>query len=326
MTEKVRLVVAGAGAFGREHIRIASRMDGVDLAGVADINAAAAEDAARQFGVADWATDAVDLVRQIRPDGLIVATPAITHVPIAAAAVERDIPVLLEKPVAPSMAEAAVLADAASRSRAFVLPGHVLRFSEPHRRFVELARSDAVGPILSITARRHRDESHATRYADDPVLMTMIHDIDFCHWITGARIQGALATRRPPGQSRSETVMTATDDRGAVWRLSTAWVFPAESCPPDRIEVIGERGSVELEVGNMIRLYGTAPLEADISGADPDQPLAKELAYFIDCIRSRQPPETVTLADALAGLATAEAVLIALRTGELFRSSRAKVD
>ncbi len=326
MTEAVRLVVAGAGAFGSEHVRIASRMDGVDLAGVADINATAAKDAARQFGVADWATDAADLVRQIRPDGLIVATPAVTHVPIAAAALERDIPVLLEKPVAPSMAEAAVLADAASRSRAFVLPGHVLRFSAPHRRFVELARSDAVGPIVSITARRHRDESHATRYADDPVLMTMIHDIDLCHWITGARIRDLLATRRPPRESRSETVMTATDDRGAVWRLSTAWVFPTKSCPPDRIEVIGERGSVELEVGNMIRLYGTAPWESDISGADSDQPLARELAHFVECIRSHHPPQTVTLADALSGLATAEAVLTSLKTGELFRSLRAKLD
>ena len=320
MEKRVRLAVAGAGTFGREHIRLASRMDDVDLVGVADINAAAAKDAARRFGVADWATDVADLLRRIQPDGLIVATPAATHVPVAAVALEREIPVLLEKPVAPNTEEGAALADAASRSRAFVLPGHVLRFSEPHRRFVELARSGAVGPILSITARRHRDESHAARYTDDPVLMTMMHDIDLCHWITGARIRDLLAARRPPGLSRSETVMTATDDSGAVWRLSTAWVFPTGSCPPDRIEVIGERGSVELEVGGAIRLYATAPWESDLSKVDPDQPLATELAYFVECIRSHQPPETVTLADALAGLATAEAVLASLRTGEIFRA------
>lgn len=311
MAASVRLAVAGAGSFGREHVRIAARHDDIAVVGVADVSASAAKDAADRFGIAEWATDASELVERTQPDGLIVATPAITHVPIASMALARGIPVLLEKPVAPDTTAGALLASAAAQSRAFVMPGHVLRFSEPHRRLAELAGS--VGPILSVTARRHRDDSHATRYTDDPVLMTMIHDIDLCHWITGARVRDLVAARRPAGQ-RSETSMMANDDRGAVWHLTTAWVFPAGSCPPDRIEVIGERGSVELEVDGAIHVYGAEPQQIDVSGSDPDQPLAAEQAYFAACIRSGRTPTVVTLAEALAGLATAEAVLAALRT------------
>src|SRR5690606_15988298 len=154
------------------------------------------------------------------------ATPGRLHVSLARLALADGIPVLVEKPVAMTAAEAETLAPLAATSRGFLLPGHILRFSAIHRAFVDIARSPEIGPILSMTARRHRDDSHAARYADDPVLMTMIHDIDLALWITGAGVGDVLAFRRPEGQRRSETLMTAVGAAGAVWRLATAWTFP----------------------------------------------------------------------------------------------------
>lgn len=89
--------------------------------------------------------------------------------------------------------------------------------------------------------------------------------------------------------------------------------IPSASCPPDRIEVIGELGSVELEVGVAIRSYGGSPRHIDLSGTNADQPLKTELAYFTNCIASRTKPNIVTLADAVAGLKVADAILAALR-------------
>jgi predicted dehydrogenase len=190
----------------------------------------------------------------------------------------------------------------------------VLRFSEPHRTLAQIVRSDAVGPILSVSARRHRDDSHALRYPDiDPVLMTMIHDIDLAIWITGAEAVEVLAARRPAATQRSETTVTARDSKGAVWRLATAWTFPG-AAPPDRIEVIGERGSVELEVGAHIRRYGAVNAQIDLA-APADDPLQAELSYFVQCIRSAERPSVVTLRDALTGLGAAEAAIASLRTG-----------
>jgi predicted dehydrogenase len=197
------------------------------------------------------------------------------------------------------------------------MPGHVLRFSEAHRILAGIAGE--IGPITSFTSRRHRDEGHAVRYPDDPVLMTMVHDIDLATWITGAATIDVLAYRRPAG-TRSETLMMASDSRGGVWRLSTAWTFPADSAPPDRIEVIGENGAVEWEAGAYVRSFGTSPRHIDVSGIDPDQPHIAELEHFVGCIRDGRRPDVVTLADAMAGLATADAVRASLASGRLVRT------
>lgn len=83
MLERSRVAVAGAGAFGRGHLRILSRMPGVEIVGVADIDEAAAAEAAMRFDVRTKASDAAELVSELRPAGLVVATPGPTHVALA---------------------------------------------------------------------------------------------------------------------------------------------------------------------------------------------------------------------------------------------------
>ena len=164
------------------------------------------------------------------------------------------------------------------------------------------------------------DDDHARRYVEDPVLMTMIHDIDLALWVAGndAVASRVLACRRPPATSRSETLATIECGSGAIWRLATAWTFPTESCPTDRIEVVGENGSVELDVDGSIQVFGADPRRIDVA-VDNDEALRAEHAHFIDCIREGKSPTAVTLDDALAGLSIAEAILASLKTGELTR-------
>jgi predicted dehydrogenase len=317
MPEKIRMVVAGAGSFGREHLRVLAGMGDVEIAGVADIDLAAASEAAARYGAGAVASETIDLIDRLAPDGLIVASPGATHVRLACAALERGFPVLVEKPVAMSVAEVRALTVAEAASRAFVLPGHILRFSEHHRLFREIAQSPEVGPILGLSARRYRDDSHATRYADvDPVLMTMVHDIDLALWITGAAATEVFAIRRPADTPRSVTEMLACDNKGAVWQLATAWTYPTLETPPDRIAVVGEQGGVELEAGTHIRQYGRKPRLIDLASDPPEDPLAAELRYFVACIRSGERPSVVTLKDACAGLGIADAVMASLRSGD----------
>jgi len=316
MSNRLRLAVAGAGLFGCEHLKMLAAYPDVEVVGIADRNSAAAEAAASRFGIAETATDAIEMAERLRPDGLIVATPGPTHVAIAGHALGLGIPVLVEKPVAMTVADATALAEIADGSDGFVLPGHVLRFSEPHRRFAAIVRSESVGPILSVTARRHRDDSHARRYVEDPVLMTMVHDIDLALWLTGgeAMPRQVLATRRPGGTSRSETLATVNGATGTVWRLATAWTFPIESCPSDRIEVVGENGSAELDVDGTIRMFGTEPQTIKVA-VDYDAALHNEHVHFVDCLRSEKPPEVVTLSEAITGLSVAEAAMASIESG-----------
>jgi len=319
MPDRIRVALAGAGAFGHEHLQRLATMPGVEIAGIADANPAAARDAAMRYGATETDTDALALIERTKPDALIVASPGPTHVPIATAALKHSIPVLVEKPVAMSLAEAQALAAAESASSAFVLPGHVIRFSAHHRMLREIVQAPDFGPILGFASRRHRDDAHAMRYADvDPVLMTMIHDIDLGLWMTGDGIAETYALRRPQDTARSATTMMGAGRSGTAWHLDAAWTFPGTATPPDRIEIVGANGSVEYEAGKCIRWFGTESGVIDLT-AIPEDPLAAELGYFLNCVRTGKRPEAVTLRDACAGLAIAEAVLASIASGKLER-------
>jgi predicted dehydrogenase len=315
---RVRIAVAGTGLFGREHLRVLSQMEDVVAAGVADIDRTSATRCAELFGATGVFGDAAEMLHKLRPDGVIVATPGSTHVQIACAALDLDIPVLLEKPVALTAAGADLLIEAENASRAFVLPGHILRFSEPYRTVVDIARSGELGSVLSVSSRNHRDETHATRYPDvDPVLMTMVHEIDMTLLITGAGLASVLALRRPEGTSRSETLITGTGRSGSMWHISNAWTQPTVEGPPDRLEVVCQNGSAELELDALIRVFGTKGREFDLRERPADDMLRTELSYFVDCIRTGGKPAIVTLDDARQGLLAAEAIMESLRTGKL---------
>jgi predicted dehydrogenase len=319
MLDKVKLAIAGAGAFGREHLSVVSNIAGVEIAGVADIDAARAQETAARFGAAHWETDAAKLIEQARPHGLIVATPGPAHLALSLHALARDIPVLVEKPVGMSAAEGAQLLEAESRSRGFVLPGHVSRFSAPHRRLREIVRSGAIGDVLALKAQRYRDEQHAERFPDvDPVLMTMIHDIDLALWITGRPVSEVTAVRRPAGRPRSATDVLGRTKDGPTWHLATAWTYPIDGFPPDRLEVVGSRGGVVLQAGGFLRQYGPGAQEIDLN-REPDTALRDELVYFVGCIRRREKPAIVTARDAWTGLVIADAILESLRRQSAIR-------
>ena len=307
----MKILVAGAGLFGREHMALLAAQ-GVPFV-VADPVQAATDRARDTFGVM-VGTDAAALMDEARPDGVIIAAPAATHLPLAAAAFARGLPVLVEKPVAETSAEARHVARLAADGGSFVLPGHVLRFSAQHRALARAVLDGSVGRVLSVTSRRYRDASHAQRYADvDPVLMTMIHDIDLALWMSGRDALSAQAQRATGRDGRSVTHATLHDVGGGLWHLISAWTYPGEDAPPDRIEVLGEDGSLELTVG--------AGLVSSASGrvfdSDPaENALLAEQQAFLAAIRSGTPPREVTIEDAIAGLTAAEMVLQALRDPE----------
>lgn len=194
-----------------------------------------------------------------------------------------------------------------------VLPGHILRFSRAHRELARLAHSGGLGPITSITSRRYRDAHHITAYPDiDPVLLTMIHDIDLALWISGEPPERVWAARTSSPPRHGETRMSGVTASGAIWTLSTAWTFDTAATPPDRIEIMGERGSIEWQADFGFATHGPVEAPAPIAESD-EEILRSELNHFLDCIDTGRESEVVTLADARAGLLVAEKVMSSLR-------------
>ena len=307
----LRVLVAGAGAFGVEHLtRLAGRTD-VAIAGVADTDPAALERAGSRAPDARLFADPLQLIDEVDAEAVIVATPAATHVEIGLKALARNLSALIEKPVAPSAGAAAPLIAAARRSEGFVLPGHVLRFSRDHQRLVEIARSGLIGEVLYVNSRRYRDDSHVVRYADaDPIFTTLIHDIDLAYWIARSEFRSVRARRAGEGY-RSLTALQASTANGIVCDLRTAWTFPGDELPPDRLEAVGERGSVELVVGQGLAVYAVGRL-THRELAKADDPLRNEQDHFLACVRDRSLAPALDLTEARASLELADAAIESL--------------
>jgi predicted dehydrogenase len=309
----LRLLLAGLGAFGKEHLsRLTERSD-VKVVGLADTNPAALEPIRVSLGAAECLTDPLRLIDAVEADAIIIATPAVSHVEISVRALARNLPVLLEKPVAPSASSAAPLVEATRSSAGFVMPGHVLRFSQDHVRMVETIRSGRIGEVIYVNSRRYRDDTHAVRYPDtDPVLMTLIHDIDIAQWVTGSDFH-SVASRRSEGVGyRSMTAVSATTATGVICDLRTAWTFTDGDLPPDRIEVLGDRGSLELTVGAGLDVYAEGR-RTSYPAAGADDPLRNEQDHFLACVRDRSQAPALTLSQALVGLTLADAAIESLR-------------
>jgi predicted dehydrogenase len=112
-------------------------------------------------------------------------------------------------------------------------------------------------------------------------------------------------------------LITGTGRSGSMWHISNAWTQPTIEGPPDRLEVVCQNGSVEMELDAYIRVFGTDKREIGLRERPADDMLRSELSYFVDCIRTGGKPTVVTLDDARQGLLAAEAIMESLQTRNL---------
>jgi predicted dehydrogenase len=184
MSQILRIGVIGAGHFGRFHAIKVAASQRAALVGITDLNAERAALVGRELGGVP-AMGLADLLETA--DAVIVAAPAEAHFDIAALALERGRHVLVEKPIAATVAQADQLA-ALAADRALVLQvGHLLRYSAEHR-----AISSRITRPLYIEATRIAP--FKPRGTDVSVILDlMIHDIDLVLSLVGADIESVDA-------------------------------------------------------------------------------------------------------------------------------------
>jgi len=171
-----RLAVVGAGQFGRNHCRVIRESERARLAAVVDIDPARAAEAAASG--AEALTDYRALAGKV--DAAIVAAPTTVHEEIGRALLAAGIDVLVEKPVAPDLAAATRLIEAAERHGRILQVGHLERFNPV---VLELERRTTLPLFFEI----HRMNQFSPRSLDvDVVLDLMIHDVDIVLALTRA--------------------------------------------------------------------------------------------------------------------------------------------
>ena len=170
------MAVAGAGAFGRNHLRVVRELEttgeGAALVAAIEPDAARAEEAAKQYGIPVFANVDELLQADLKLDAACVAVPTVKHHEVAAALLDAGLDLLVEKPLAASLREADDLIQRQEKTGRVVQPGHLERFNPA----VLAVQPNLKRPMFF---EAHRLSVFTPRSLDvDVVLDLMIHDLD----------------------------------------------------------------------------------------------------------------------------------------------------
>lgn len=215
----VRIAVIGAGMIGRTHIKVLRSGDGeFTLAGVAD-PAPAARAEAETLGYSCYAT-IEELLDKARPEGAIVAVPNQLHVTAGLACIARNVPIVIEKPVADTLPEAVRLIEAAEAAGVATLTGHHRRHNPIMRQAAKIVREGGIGRVVAATAmylshkpKGYHDQAWRREPGGGPVLLNAIHDLDCLRMMVGD-IESVLAA-----DSRAVRGFAVEDTAAAVLRF-----------------------------------------------------------------------------------------------------------
>jgi predicted dehydrogenase len=167
--ERVRTGVIGVGSLGQHHARLLRDLPGSELIGVYDRSAERLAAIGGQLGV-PTSTELAALLERI--DACVIAVPTEAHEPIALAAIDAGVHVLIEKPIAPTLESADRILTAAEAAGIIVQIGHVERFNSALRACAEVLEA----PLF---VESHRLAPFAPRGTDVAVVLDlMIHDVD----------------------------------------------------------------------------------------------------------------------------------------------------
>jgi predicted dehydrogenase len=304
----LRVGVLGAGAMGRNHARVLAGLPGAHLVGVHDPRHEVAAAVAAEHGTRAFAS-AEELAGEV--EAVVLAVPTTLHADMGCALLARGLHLLVEKPLAASLAEADRLIAAAAAARRVLAVGHVEFFNPAVAallavgvppRFVEVQR-------LAVFTPRSLDV--------DVVLDLMIHDLQILHALDGSPVAEVRATGIPVLSPRTDIANVRIELASGCVANLTASRVSAERVRKLRTFLPSRYYSLDY-VAQAIHGYrleqngAERRIVPDDLAVERAEPLARELQAFVTACRGG----AAALVDGAAGrqaLATALAVAEAIR-------------
>ena len=294
---KVRVAVVGAGDFGRNHARVYRELADAELVGIVDPSAERAAQIAAEFSTGVF-PDIESLAGRV--EAASVAVPTVEHARVGCRLLELGIDVLVEKPMAASLAEADELLSTASGAGRILQVGHLERFNPA---------IVAVMPVLNrpLYFEVHRLGVFTPRSLDvDVVYDVMIHDLDILLALVDAPVVDIKAIGIPVLTDKVDIAHARLDfETGAVANVTASRVS-TERVRKMRFFQQHEYISVDFTRQDALRVRVAEPgpdsgglqvepapgLKFDFAAlpAEREEPLRAELRAFLDSVRTRRAP------------------------------------
>jgi predicted dehydrogenase len=286
--KKIRVAVVGTGEFGRNHARVYRELEGAQLVGVCD------KDAGRVAAVAaEFQTQAFSGIEELRgrADAVSLAVPTVDHAAVGCRLLEMGLDLLVEKPMASSLAEADALLDAAKRHQRILQVGHVERFNPAVL---------AVEPIVNrpLFFEVHRLGVFTPRSLDvDVIYDLMIHDLDILLALVKEPVTEVKAVGIPVLTDKVDIAHVRLEFAGGAVANVTASRVSTERVRKMRFFQQHEYISLDYARRDALRVGVKRP------GPQPEfafeklptpavEPLRAELEEFVEAVRTRREPRT----------------------------------
>ena len=289
MTAHLKAGVVGVGYLGKFHARIYADMPDVDLVGVADADAAVAQEIGSQYGASVF-TDYRDLLDKV--DVVSIVVPTSLHREVALPFIEAGVHVLLEKPVASTLEDASMIVDAAEQADVILQIGHLERYNAG----VMALHKQAIEPRF---IEAHRLGPFVQRATDvDVVVDLMIHDIDIITSLVGEEITAisanglsVLTDHIDIANARLEfangAVANVTASRVSTKKMRRIRMFGRDSYQALDFE------DQQLDVVRAVRRDPDSQFPEVVNeriAVEPAMPLDAELADFVKTVRAGARP------------------------------------
>jgi predicted dehydrogenase len=286
--KKIRVAVAGTGEFGRNHARVYRELEGVELAGVYDLDSKRASAVAAEFQT--QVLTSLDELRG-RADAVSVAVPTIAHAEVGCRLLEMGLDILVEKPMAVNLSEADALLVAAKKNRRILQVGHVERFNPA---------VIAVEPILNrpLFFEVHRLGVFTPRSLDvDVIYDLMIHDLDILLALVKEPVTEVKAVGIPVLTDKVDIAHARLEFAGGAVANVTASRVSTERVRKMRFFQQHEYISLDYARRDALRVGVKKPGPQPEFGfekltAPAVEPLRAELEAFVDAVRTRKEPRT----------------------------------
>jgi UDP-N-acetyl-2-amino-2-deoxyglucuronate dehydrogenase len=273
----LRTGLVGAGAISTQHLEAIGALEGIELAGVVSASTERARTVGERFGVW-WSTRLEDLLARDDIDLVSICTPSGLHASQALAALRAGKHVVVEKPLALTVADAeAVMREGVGRGLTVAVISQ-RRYEPVVRALKEAVDAGGLGRIVMIIVEGlyHRPQSYydsaswrGTRELDGGVLMNQaIHSVDLMRWIGGpvASVAGHVATLGHRMEAEDTATVSLRFASGALGVIAATTCVTPEH--PVELRVYGDQGRV--------RLVGEMPAEWDVPGVPAPDPVADE--------------------------------------------------
>jgi predicted dehydrogenase len=311
-TEKlVNVAVIGVGAFGRNHARVyhqlAKEGESVRLVGVVDRDVSRADAVAREFGCRSFGSIEQLTTPHSEIQAASVAVPTAYHLSASRELMQAGVDILIEKPLAGSLAEADQLVALAHRNRRIAQVGHLERFNPAVRATVPLITQPMFFEV-------HRLSVFTPRSLDvDVVLDLMIHDLDVVLSFVNSAVKEIRAVGLPILSGKVDIANVRIEfESGCVAnftasRVSTERVRKLRFFQPKQYVSL-DYGRQDVMVFTIGDAAGTPSVNPQIKVAKPEiageEPLHAEIKSFLHSVRTRSKP-IVSLEDGRRALAIA---------------------